>query len=110
MAAAGVYLALAKAKPGDVLGGTLTLYLVATGWVTIRRGEGERGIFDWPALRVALALAGVAATWGLEAAKSQTGLKNGYPPGVYGFLGSVALLSAAGDVRVLWRGGIAGAG
>ena len=29
--------------------------------------------------------------------------------GMYFFLGSVALLSAAGDVRMLWHGGVSGA-
>lgn len=109
MAAAGVYLALTKSKPGDVLGGTLTLYLVATGWMTARRGDRETGIFDWLALFAVFTLGAVAATWGFQAAKSQTGLKNGYPPAVFAFLGSVALLSVAGDVLMLVRGGMSGA-
>jgi len=108
MAAAGVYLAFMKSKPGDVLGGTLTLYLVATAWMTARRREGETRIFDGAALLVVLTLGAVTVIWGLEAAKSQTGLKHGYPPGVYVFLGSVAMLSVVGDVRMLVRGGISG--
>ena len=109
MAAAGVYLALTKSKPGDVLGGTLTLYLVATGWATVRRSDADQRTFDRVALAVVLALLAVTATWGLEAARSPTGVKNGYPPGVYAFLGSIALLSVAGDVRMLVPGRISGA-
>ena len=37
---------------------------------------------------------------------SQTGLKFGYSPGPYFFLGSVAMISVTGDVRLLVRGGI----
>jgi uncharacterized membrane protein len=109
MAGVGAFLALVKQKPGDILGGMLTCYLVATAWKTARRREGKLGIFDWSALLVALALASVAATFGLEAVSSPTGLKYGYPFGPYFFLGSVALISLAGDVRMLVRGGISGA-
>lgn len=47
-------------------------------------------------------------TYGIEAAISRTGLKFGYPPWPYFFMGSVALLAATGDVRVLVRRGISG--
>ena len=33
----GVYLALMKSQPGNVIGGTLTFYLVTTAWLTARR-------------------------------------------------------------------------
>lgn len=108
MAAGGVYLAFAKSKPGDVLGGALTLYLVATSWVTARRRTGKPGVFDWTALLAVFALISVTATWAVEAAQSPTGLKNGYPPGVFLFLGSVALIAMIGDIRMLVRGGVSG--
>jgi hypothetical protein len=108
LSASGVYMALLKSQAGNVLGGTLTFYLVATAWLTARRKGGEPGIFDWGALLVVAAVGAVEMTYGLEAAISQTGLKYGYPPGPYFFMGSVALLAATGDVRMLVRGGIAG--
>ncbi len=108
MAAAGVLLAILKSKTGDILGGTLTLYLVATAWVTARRREPQTDILDWGALLFVLALEAVTATWALQAAASSTGMKNGYPPGVYLFLGSIALICIAGDVRLLVRGGTFG--
>lgn len=93
---------------GNILGGTLTFYMVATAWMTARRRDGQPGIFDWGALLVALSVGAVTVTYGLEAALSPTGLKNGDPAGPYFFLGSVALLAAAGDVRMLVRRGITG--
>jgi hypothetical protein len=108
LSASGVYLAIMKSQPGNILGGTLTFYLVATAWLTARRRDGEPGIFDWGALLVILAVGVVQVTYGLEAAMSQTGLKYGYPPWPYFFMGSVALLAAAGDVRMLVRRGISG--
>jgi len=108
LSASGVYLALMKSQPGNVLGGALTFYLVTTAWMTARRRDGEPGIFDWGALLVVLALAVVTVTWGLEAAYSPTGSKHGYPAGPYFFLATVALLAATGDVRMLVRRGISG--
>jgi hypothetical protein len=103
-----VYLAIMKSQPGNILGGTLTFYLVATAWITARRRDGAPGIFDWGALLVVLAVGATQVTYGIEAAMSQTGLKYAYPPGPYFFMGSVALLAATGDIRMLVRGGISG--
>lgn len=108
LAASGAFMALMKSQPGNVLGGTVTFYLVATAWLTAKRREGAPGIFDWGALLLVSALAAVALTWAVEAATSPTGLKLGYPPGPYFLLGSVALLATIGDVRMMVRGGIAG--
>jgi uncharacterized membrane protein len=108
LSASGVFLALMKSQPGNVLGGTLTFYLVATAWLTARRRDGAPGIFDWGALVVILLVGATEVTCGFEAVASQTGLKYGYPPGPYFFMGSVALIAAAGDVRMLVRRGISG--
>jgi hypothetical protein len=109
MASAGVYLAIAKSRPGDVLGGALTLYLVATSWAIARRRKGRPGVFDWCALAVAIALVILTATWAVEAATSPTGMKNGYTPGPFVFLGSVGLIAIFGDIRMLVQGGVSGA-
>jgi energy-converting hydrogenase Eha subunit G len=109
LAATGTYLALVKQQPGNVLGGTLTFYLVATAWATARRRNPPRGISEWAGFAAAAAIAAVALTWCVEAARSATGLKEGYAPGPYGMLGSIALLASVGDLRMLVRGGISGA-
>jgi len=48
-------------------------------------------------------------SWGLHAASSPTGLNYNYPAGPYFFLGSVAVVAAVGDIRLLVRKGISGA-
>jgi hypothetical protein len=108
MAAAGTYLAFMKAQPGNILGGTFTFYLVATAWMTVGRKEPETNIFDWVGFLVILVVGVIEVTCGLEAAKSPTGMKYGYPPGPYLTMGSVALLAAAGDIRMIVRHGISG--
>src|SRR6267154_794238 len=108
LSASGVYLAVMKSQPGNILGGTLTFYLVATAWLTARRRDGEPGIFDWGALLVVLTVAAVEITYGLEAAIGPAGMKYGYPPWPYFLFGSVAVIAATGDVRMLVRRGISG--
>jgi len=79
LSASGVYLAVMKSQPGNILGGTLTFYLVATAWMTARRRDGEPGVFDWGALLVVSAVAAFNVTWGFQAATSPAGLKHDYP-------------------------------
>jgi uncharacterized membrane protein len=104
LGASGVYMAFLKSQPGNVLGGTLTFYLVATAWMTVRHRDGKTGIFDWGALLMVLAVAATEVTFGLQALMSPTGFKHGFPAWPYFMFGFVALLAAAGDVRVLGRG------
>jgi len=108
MAAAGVWLAIRKGEPGNIVGGTLTLYLVVTAWTTARRKIQGTSVVDSAGLFVVVSLTVVELTWGTEAAMSATGMKYDYPPGPYFFLGSVALLATIGDIRLLARGGVAG--
>lgn len=108
MAAAGVILAVMKSQPGNILGGTLTIYLVTTAWITAKRRDPETSIFDWSALLLVVALSATEVTWGLQAAMSPSGMKYDYPPGPYFFLGSIAMLATVGDVRMLVRGRISG--
>src|SRR5580700_2440206 len=108
LSASGVYLATVKHQPGNILGGALTFYMVATAWMTARRRDGAPGIFDWGALLVVLGVTAVELTFGFEAAMSPTGMKYDYPPWPYFIFGSVAALAFVGDVRMLVRGGIAG--
>ncbi|HSP14754.1 MAG TPA: hypothetical protein VLV78_08380 [Thermoanaerobaculia bacterium] len=109
MSGAGAYsAAFVKPNTGNVMGGALTLYLVATGWVTARRRDRTTGSFDLSALLAALAIGTLGASWGFEAVRSQTGLKDGYPPALYFVWCSIALLFAASDVRMIVRGGVSG--
>ena len=108
LSATGTFLAVLKAEPGNILGGTLTFYLVITAWLTARRSDGKPGIFDWAALLVVLAIGVIEATFGIEAATSPTGLKYELPPWPFFLFSSVALLATVGDVRMLVGRGVSG--
>jgi hypothetical protein len=108
MSTAGAYLAFMKHEINNVFGGILAFYLVTTAWSTARRKDGKTGIFDWSAVVVALAVGAAIMTYGFEAAQRPTRSIGGVPAGMFFFLGSVALLSAAGDIRMLMNRGVFG--
>ena len=109
LAGSGVILAVMKSQPGNVVGGMLTLYLVATAWLTARRRERGVDFWNWASLTAGAGVTAFAATYGIEALRSPTGEVHGYSPGPYFFLGTVALIGGIGDARLLIRGGIEGA-
>jgi uncharacterized membrane protein len=108
LAASGVYLAAIKSQPGNILGGALTLYLVATAWMTAKRRTMQPGLFDRAALAVVVAVSAAALVYGITALRSPTGMSHEYSSGPYFFLALVAFVSLAGDVRIFARGGISG--
>jgi hypothetical protein len=108
LSASGAYLAILKSQPGNILGGTITFYLVLTAWLTAKRRSEGTNVFDWGALLVAFAISAFEVTYGVQAAISPTGQRFGYPPGPYFFMGSIAVLATVGDVRMLVRGGMSG--
>jgi uncharacterized membrane protein len=79
MSASGAYMALMKQQAINAIVGILTFYLVATGWLTEMRKEGETGFVELGVLLLALADGAVALIFGWEAANSATGLKMGIP-------------------------------
>src|SRR6266436_1981848 len=109
MGAVAVYLAITRHQPSNIGGGIFTFYLIGTAWLTARRRDGETGRFDWVALLIPLALG--ILTWmnGLKVVRSGASSQDGVPVGMSFFMGSVMLLAAAGDVRMLARGGVFGA-
>ena len=109
LGASGSIMGFMKSQPTNVLAGILTCYLVATAWVTARRRDEATRIYDFGALLVALAVGAGYMAYGLGAARSQTGLRDGVPAAMLFIMASVALLAAVGDVRMLVRGGISGA-
>ena len=108
MAVAAVYLAITKHQPNNIGGGILTLYLIETAWLTARRRDGETSRFDWVALLIPLTIGILGWMNGLDALRTPEGSKYGVPAGMHLFMGSVCLLAAAGDVRMLVSGGVLG--
>jgi uncharacterized membrane protein len=109
MSSTGAYIAeFQKPNKGNVLVAVLTFYLVATAWVTARRREGKVSLFDRIALLVVAADGISGIIWGLQAASSARGTKDGMPAAIYFVFGTIALLCAVSDFRMIRRGGVTG--
>lgn len=107
MSSTGAYIAATiDPRSISVIVGILTFYLVTTSWVAARRRSGGTGMFDRIAMLVVLAdgIAGVSI--GIQEANNP---KIGMAPPIYFVFGSIALLFAVSDVRMIARGGVVGA-
>jgi len=106
MAAMGTTLSIPIRQPGNIGGGLLAAYLVATGWLTIKRapnapaGELERAATALPFIVSALFL-----IWGVQAS-NHGGALYGYGSSLYYSFALIAGLFVLIDVRALWRGGM----
>jgi len=101
MSASAIPLAVWAQKPTSVMGGVLTMYLVVTSWVTLRRPQQR---FDWVGIGAALAGLSIAVGFfslGFEGLRSATGGIDGLTPEPMFVFGSVSLLAALGDLRML---------
>jgi uncharacterized membrane protein len=103
VASSALYLAIMKSQHGNIIAGIITFYMIATAWLAGRR----RGIgrLDLAALLVGLGGAAAIIMLGVHTLSHPD--KN-TPAAMCFFLGVVLLLAAAGDIRMLARGGISG--
>lgn len=108
MGAAASYLAFLKHQTGNIYGGLLTLYMIATAWLTARRRDGETSILDWGALAFAVTMGTRMMIGSVLVARGLAKGQPGVPVGMYFFTASIPLLAAIGDLRMLLRGGISG--
>jgi len=104
MAAAASYLAYMKHQPNNVFGGFLTIYMVATAWATARRRDGETGVADWIGFLFALAVGVLSVFHGFQKMAGREPLDPGTYPFMQLFMGSIILLAAIGDLRMIVRG------
>ncbi len=88
--------------------GVFAAYLVATGWMTVRRKTRQTGAFEIGACLVALGVAAALALLGLQAMGSPTGLLEGAPPAPYFIFASLATFTALLDLKVILQGGLSG--
>jgi uncharacterized membrane protein len=109
MAAAGAYVAFTKSQTPNIIAGVFTIYLVATAWLTVMRKDKEIGSIEVGLLLVGLAAGTSSLSFGWQAAHSPTGSEDRGLAVPYFLFGSVAVLATAGDIRMLIRGGVAGA-
>lgn len=116
MAALAAYLAIfqpptyAGAAPASatVPVAILTFYLVATGWMTVRRTERGVGLLDYTALLAVIGVAAAMLIFGVIAAGNPVDRAHGFPMRYYVFA-TFAAIPALLDLKVILQGGISGA-
>jgi uncharacterized membrane protein len=107
MSTSATYLALGKSQITNALVGTLTFYMAATAWLTVKRKGRHTDLSDSGLTLIALVVGVSALVFGWKAANSVTGLDNdGIRAVAYFILASIALLAAGLDVRMFSRGGL----
>src|SRR5215470_16159875 len=89
---------------GNVNGGFMTLYFVATALTTVRPASAWTRSFNVAALAVAAGLVFFDVAGGLKAFNAPGRALKGVPFAMFFFLAIVLLLAAAGDVRILRSG------
>ena len=101
MSASGAVIAFNKPEALSVIAGALTFYLVITGLLTVRRPASWARSIDLSALLLALMVGAASLYFGVEALDSAAGTKDGFPAPPYFIFGTVAVLAALLDVRML---------
>lgn len=92
----------------NVVAGTLTFYLVATGWVAIKRENGRIGRFEKVGLGAALVVVAAGMIFIFMAMNSPTGTIGKTPPQAFYVFALVGATAAAGNLRMILRGGMSG--
>ncbi|MGZ8867300.1 MAG: hypothetical protein ACXW2P_03075 [Thermoanaerobaculia bacterium] len=106
MGAFGAYEGFLKSQRVNVLAGIFTCYLVATAWLTVARKARETGMTEVVLMLLAVAAGALSSLFGWAGA---TAIRSGPFAGYFVFA-AIAFIFAAFDVRMLMRGGVAGAG
>jgi len=92
----------------NLVAGTLTCYMVATGWMAIKRKSGRIGRFEKGALAVAVAVVAAGMIFIRIAMNSPTHTIGTTPPQAFYVFTIVGAIAAAGDITMIRRGGISG--
>ena len=108
MAVMATSLAIWIQQWGNATAGVFAFYLVATGWMTVRRKEGTVGRFEVGAMIVAFGGTIAAFIFGLIALVDPRTIPAGSPVQAIFVLAGVLGFAAVMDLRVIRRGGISG--
>jgi uncharacterized membrane protein len=103
LASSALCLAIMRSQHGNVVGSILTFYMITTAWLAGRRRV--LGKLDVAALLVGIGGAAAIITLGVWTVHHPD--KNA-PAAMCFFMAGVLLFAAAGDIRMLARGGISG--
>ena len=92
----------------NVIAGIVTLYLVWSGWRSVRSKQVVAGRFDMLGLAVALTSVMTGVLWAIQASNSPTGTLDGTPPQAFYVFIVIGTFASIGDVRLILKGRLSG--
>jgi len=104
----GAVIAAIKSQPANVVGGSLAVYMVGTGVLTLRRREQNFLWVDAAGMALALGIGYFSLTIGLRVLHSASGTIDGVPPAPLFVFAGVTLLATLGDLRMILMRGLQG--
>lgn len=106
---AGVAPFLDTGQRPNFVGGIAALYLLISGWMTVRsRVSVQAGLAHYAGLLAALSIAGMGFLFMQMGANSPTGTIDGSPPQAFILFSVVGSIAALGELNVILRGAISG--
>jgi len=94
-------------QPGNSFGGLFAIYLILTGWMTIRRPPSQVGGLERGAMLAAVGSGCILIAMALVSV-ADAGILGGVPWPVFVILAAICALSARSDLSVIRRGGLSG--
>jgi uncharacterized membrane protein len=104
----GAVIATIRWQPANIVGGSLAVYMVGTGVLTLRRRSQSSFWVDAAAVALALGIGYFSLTIGLRVLHSASGRIDGVPPAPLFVFAAVTLLAVLGDVRTMVMRGLQG--
>ena len=92
----------------STVAGLMTLYLLISAWLTVKRRPGQIGRIEPFAALVPLGVALAGMTFIIMASKDPSGTIDGQPPSAFYVFVIVGAIAAAADLKLVLRHGIAG--
>lgn len=108
MAGLGAGMAAFKPDRVSIVAGLLTVYLVFTSWITVKRPAAGFGVPEGAAIVLAIGVTVAGAVFGSEGLRSPDGLIDGLPPQPAFVFAGLAALGAVLDLSVAARRGLSG--
>jgi hypothetical protein len=106
---AGVAPFLSEGQRPNTIAGIMALYLLISGWMTVKRPENTSGRLEVFGLGVAVLVASAGGLFMYMGAHSASGTIDGSPPQAFLVFALAGTFAALGELNVILRGGIAGA-
>ncbi len=104
-AASGAALGVMGGEHANAIAGVLTIYFIATSWLTVKRIERQTGLWEIVAMICAAAGSAAAFYFAYDSVQKGTALLGGIP---FFTFSAVAALCAALDLSVIVRRGLTG--